>query len=125
MLRSINAFDSRFKFGRPADTWTNQLTADGNELILVLKVCSKELNSSLRCVVAGHSRSSLNLGNAGYSRLIVAFRGRSCDDPPTRMLYSPGTNVHPSFASSNIDKYLGSIFTVTVFLSPASSLTLL
>jgi len=49
--------------------------------------------------------------------------GSDADDGPAFILYSPGTIVQRSVAASKIDKYNGSILSVTVLLSPGLSST--
>src|SRR5882724_5872269 len=53
-----------------------------------------------------------------------AWRGKSREDDPTEMVYSPGTSCHAFLASSKMERNSGSIWTVTSLLSPAASLTL-
>src|SRR5882724_10946684 len=53
-----------------------------------------------------------------------AWRGKSREDDPTEMVYSPGTSCHAVLASSKMERNSGSIWTVTSLLSPAASLTL-
>ena len=54
---------------------------------------------------------------ADLSRVTVVVRGSVAGDWPTITLYSPGTIVERSVAASKIDKYNGSILSVTVLLS--------
>ena len=58
-----------------------------------------------------------------YFNVILLVSGNACDDPPTMNEYSPGRSFHPSAASSKIDRYLGSIVTLTSLLSPGFSFT--
>src|SRR5882762_8644212 len=53
-----------------------------------------------------------------------AWRGRSREDNPTEMVYSPGASCHAFLAASKMERNSGSIWTVTSLLSPAASLTL-
>jgi len=75
--------------------------------------------------LAPHARGSVYRPDELYFRLTVSFNGRSCDDPPARNMYSPGSSCHPFFSSLKIDRYLGSTAMMTCLLSPGLSLTLL
>jgi hypothetical protein len=50
---------------------------------------------------AGPSRSR---GSRNYFRPTVSFSGRSCDEPPTINVYSPGINSHPFFLTLKMER---------------------
>jgi len=54
---------------------------------------------------------------------IVAVSGSVAEEGPAITLYSPGKIVQWFAATSKIDRYNGSIFSVTVLLSPGLSAT--
>lgn len=60
-----------------------------------------------------------------FSPMRTLFRrGRFCDDPPTKSVYSPGTRLHAFFATSKIERYCAGIFSETCLLSPGFNRTL-
>src|SRR5205807_8351102 len=74
----------------------------------------------------GHRSTILKLLRpAGYCRLTVCFSGKFCDDPPTMKPYSPGSNCQPFCSTLKMERYFGSISTVTSLDSPGFRVTLL